>query len=65
MKKFHIVKYVEGCTPKVKKFTTLKDMNKFVKDFYKIYDHNDDNWVDFYITNITGDFISIDGYYDL
>ncbi len=57
MKKYHLLQYVEGCSPRTKKFKTLKGLNQFVQDFQKKYgiDPCDGNWLDYSVTNITGD----------
>lgn len=47
--------YVEGCTPKIKKFKTMKRLKAFIDIFYLTHTHNtDDNWIEFIIEgNIT------------
>lgn len=47
--KYHI-RYVEGCSPQVKSFKTLVQLNKFIKSLIKKHgsiDDRGDNWVDF------------------
>jgi hypothetical protein len=54
----YFVRTVEDCTPKMYKFKTKKEMNKFLKKFNK---KNDDFWVDLIFK---GKLISKDEYYD-
>lgn len=57
MKKYHLLHYVEGCSPRTKKFKTLKALKQFILDFQRNYGINPrgDNWLDYSVTNITGD----------
>lgn len=57
MKKFHLLHYVSECTPKLKKFKTIKDLDTFVRDFEKKHppgDRTGDYWIDYAVTNVTG-----------
>jgi len=56
-KLFHIVYYVENCTPAMRKFTSIKDMETFFKEFEERYPKvpYSDNFLDFYITSISGE----------
>lgn len=56
MKKYHLLQYVEGCSPKTKLFKSLKALNEFVEKFQKKHgiDFRGDNWLDYSVTNITG-----------
>lgn len=58
MKKYHLLQYVEGCSPKTRKFKTIKRMKQFIEDFESKYGRNSqgDNWIDFSVTNVTGTF---------
>lgn len=44
----YYVKYVEGCTPKVKGFYYKDDASKFVANFMLKYQfiNTDDNWIE-------------------
>jgi len=61
-KPYHLLYYVVGCSPKMKKFNTINGLNTFIKEFKKTYPHQEqgDNWVDFYVTNITGEIVGLD-----
>lgn len=50
----YFVFYVKGCTPKVKKFKTLKSAEDFSNRLFAKKD--EDNWVDYVIK---GDFVSV------
>ena len=56
---YSLLHYVEGCSPKLKRFSSSKEMGKFVDEFYKKYpdymEEYSDNWVDFAITGIKGE----------
>lgn len=56
MKKYHLLQYVEGSSPKTKLFKSLKALNEFTKKFQARYgiDFRGDNWLDYSVTNITG-----------
>jgi len=56
MKKYHLLQYVEGCSPKTRKFKSIKRLNQFIKEFEAKYgkDSRGDNWIDYSVTNITG-----------
>jgi hypothetical protein len=62
-KKFHLVFYVLGCSPKIKKFYCKKKMTKFVENFLKKYpDHKGMDtgcWIDYTITDISGSLTTI------
>lgn len=55
--KFHLLVYSENCSIKLKKFSTIKAMDKFIEDF--LHEHPDyavgDNWIDYKVTNVTGE----------
>lgn len=57
-KKFHLVFYVEDCTPMLKKFFDKNKMNKFIEGFQAQYPNseatNTGSWVDYAITDIGG-----------
>jgi hypothetical protein len=50
--------YVEDSSPKIKKFVSMKDMEKFVADFEKKYPDpdgpRDGNWIDYCVTEVSG-----------
>lgn len=46
--KKYIVLYVEDCSPKVKKFTTLEKAKRFAVKINKL-DNRQDSWVDYII----------------
>lgn len=50
------MQYVENCSPRIKKFKTLKAMNEFIKTFQKKHGINfrGDNWLDYSATYVTG-----------
>lgn len=56
---YHILMYVENCSPKMKKFKTTEELGKFVDTFNKKYPDyaamDSGYWTDFAITGITGD----------
>jgi len=55
---YHIDYYVENCTPGMRKFTSLKDMKTFFKEFEERYPKGSDpggTFIDFYITNMSGE----------
>lgn len=56
---YHILMYVENCTPKIKKFKTTDELGKFVDAFNKQYPDyasvDSGYWVDFCVTGIAGD----------
>jgi hypothetical protein len=54
--KFHLLMYVEGCTPKIKKFISIKALNDFVLEFEAEYGREEfgDNWIDYAVTDVTG-----------
>ena len=58
-KEYHLLMYVEDCQSKIKKFNSTKKMGEFIDQFLK--DNPDyasnlsDNWIDYTVTNITGD----------
>lgn len=57
-KPYHIVYYVEDCTPGMRKFNSLKDMKAFFKEFESRYPKDVDpggTFIDFYVTNISGE----------
>ena len=57
MNKFHIVRYVENCTPKTKKLNDIEKMEAFIKKFSKEYpDEEIGYWIDFYVTDICGEY---------
>lgn len=60
-KKYHLLAYVENSSSRLKKFNSLKALNKFVHDFNKKYpDHlavQTGYWIDYCITGITGDVV--------
>lgn len=57
-KEFHLISYVLDSSPKLKKFSSVDAMAKFVEKFHR--DHPEHmssksgDWIDFVITNITG-----------
>jgi len=57
-KSYNLLMYVENCTPKLKKFADMKDMQAFVEDFHKQYPEAEAStsgyWVDYVITDIKG-----------
>lgn len=57
--KYNLLMYVEKSSPKIKRFESLEEMGKFVEKFQKKHpDHmstNADNWVDYAVTDITGE----------
>lgn len=55
-KKFHLVAYVEGCSSKIRKFTTVKAMNEFILEFTAEFpdQKTGDNWIDFVVTHVDG-----------
>ena len=59
VKPYHLLVYIEDCSTKIKKFASTDDMGKFIDDFYKKYpnyaDLGSDNWVDYAVTNVTGE----------
>jgi hypothetical protein len=55
--KYHVY-YVEGCSPKLKSFTTKKAMNKFIKE----YEKSDDDWIDF---TFKGEILWTEEHYEL
>lgn len=56
MKKYHLLQYTENCSPKVRKFTSIKALENFVKNFNKKYDVSEgDNWIDYSVYNVTGE----------
>lgn len=60
MSKFHALVYVENCTPKIKKFKTLRALKTFVTKFENKYpdpDKTGDNWIDYHVTNIEGEVV--------
>lgn len=56
MKKYHLLQYVENCSPKTRKFKTIKRLKQFVEDFEAKYgrDSRLDNWINYSVTNVTG-----------
>lgn len=56
---YHILVYIEKCEQRIKKFKTEKEMGKFIDNYYKLHpeyaDKYSDYWVDFAVTNISGD----------
>jgi hypothetical protein len=54
MAKYHMVFYVDNSTPRFKKFKTIKSMNQFIMNFK--HDPGNGYWIDYSITNITGEF---------
>lgn len=56
-KPYHLLRYVEDCSPKTKLFKSLKSLNLFIYDFQAEYgiESRGDNWIDYSVTNITGD----------
>jgi hypothetical protein len=61
-KPFHIIHYVEDSTSKMKKFTSISELN----DFRLNFEHEnkgkefDGYWIDFIITDIHGKIIPVD-----
>lgn len=55
--KFHLCVYVESCGTKIKKFSDIKALKKFILQFSAEYPNQQegDNWIDYVVTNITGD----------
>jgi hypothetical protein len=57
-KKFHLVYYVADSTAYLKKFKTIKALNEFVLEFQSQHlDPMDGYWIDFAVTNVTGDIL--------
>ena len=56
---YHILMFVQDSTPYIKKFKTTDEMGKFIDAFNKKYPDeqaiNSGYWLDFCITDITGD----------
>ncbi len=56
---YSLLYYVERCSPKLKRFSSPKEMGEFIDAFYKKYtDYTDpysDNWIEFGITGIKGE----------
>ena len=56
---YHILMYVLDSTPKLKKFSSMELMHKFVNKFQKKYPDqeavNSGYWIDFVISGVTGD----------
>lgn len=59
-KVFHLLRYVVRCSPKIKKFKTIKAMNDFILEFEATKPNSDDYWVDFAVTNIHGEALALD-----
>lgn len=52
---YHLLIYVLDSTQRIKKFKTMKDMQKFVEDFESKYTNpNDGYWIDYCIENVSG-----------
>lgn len=60
MKKFHILYLIEGCSPKLRKFKTIKALKAFVEGFEKKHKGHDDYWIDYAVTNVTGEILIYD-----
>lgn len=59
--KYHLVKYVFNSEPRLRKFKTLKAMNAWIASYKKKHkDVYEGYWVDFSVTNITGDVTILD-----
>ena len=56
MKKFHLVHYVKDCESRIRTYSSKKKLDNFVKKFKT----NDDNWIDFTITDINGNLNILD-----
>jgi hypothetical protein len=58
-KPYHLLVYIEKCSTKMKKFDTKEEMGRFVDDFNKKHpdyaDQYSDYWVDYAITDVSGD----------
>jgi hypothetical protein len=57
-KPYHLVYYVQNCTPAMQKFNSLDDMQTFFKEFEERYPkkgRDDGTFIDFYITDISGE----------
>lgn len=62
-KVYHIVYYVENCTPAMRKFKSIKDMETFFEEFKDRYyktgfdggQQDLSSYLDFYITDISGE----------
>src|ERR1035437_10124055 len=58
IKEYNLLMYVEDSSPKIKKFVSMKDMEKFVSDFEKKYPDpdgpRDGNWIDYCVTDVSG-----------
>ena len=55
-KSYNLLMYVVDCSPRIKKFGSLKEMQTFIDDFNKKYpeEHYGDNWIDYVVTNVHG-----------
>ena len=54
-KTWHLVHYIENCESKNKKFNSLSNLSKFVKQFNKNNPtYADGYWIDFIVTHIEG-----------
>lgn len=56
---YSLLLYVENNSPKLKKFSTNKELGEFIDDFNRKYPdymlNESDNWIDFCVTDIKGD----------
>jgi hypothetical protein len=63
-KVFHLVYYVDNCSPKAKLFKIKKSATDFIKNFQKKYPNPDDGyWVDFLVSEIHGKIEYFDDYW--
>lgn len=55
---YHLLMYVDDCSPKIKRFENTKDMEKFVLEFQKENpDHlavESGSWIDYAVFDVTG-----------